>query len=265
MVRIGVTQWSVDSSGVETVHRAAALGFSAIHLDAGDLESDLLLDKKALQQAYRQAAQTAGVEITAIAPGFANSYGLTSPPDSDNARHCWRLIQIAIDAAAQMAVPLVFVPSFRAGEIRTEHDLLRTAEVLRDACAYAANYDLLVATENTLGVSDNLKLIEAVSHPKLRILMDTLNPVLWGHKPAAMIEGLWPYICHQIHAKDGLNNVMGNAVLGTGQADFVACVEKLRSFGFAGTVISENDYQGDRASNVATDIAVIAELFHQDN
>ena len=32
-----------------------------------------------------------------------------------------------------MRVPLVFLPSFRAGEIRDESDLCRTAEVLAEA------------------------------------------------------------------------------------------------------------------------------------
>lgn len=265
MVRIGVTQWSLDRRGVDAVYHAATLGFSAIHLDTGDLASDLLLDKTTLQQAYCQAAQEAGVEIAALAPGFLNDYGLISPPDSDNARRCWQLLRIAIDAAAQMKVKLVFVPSFRASEIHTEHDLLRTAEVLHTACVYAANHDLLLATENTLGVSGNLKLMEAVGHPKFRILIDTLNPVLWGHNTTALIEGLWPYICNQIHAKDGIKGEMGNAILGTGQAGFTESAGRLRSLGFDGRVISENDYRSEREINAARDIAVIAELFRQVN
>ena len=36
-----------------------------------------------------------------------------------------------------MGVPLVFLPSFRAGEIRDDADLRRTAEVLAEACDYA--------------------------------------------------------------------------------------------------------------------------------
>lgn len=261
MVRIGVTQWSLDHGGVEAVHHAARLGFTAIHIDAGDLTSDLLLDKPTLRRAYSQAAQQAGVEIAAIGSGYVMDYGLTHPPDSENARRCWQLLQIAMEAAAQMDVRLVFVPSFRASEIRTEQDLQRTAEVLREACAYAAQADLVVATENTLGLSDNLKLVAAVGHPRFQILIDTQNPVLWGHNPAALIEGLWPHVCPQIHVKDGVNGEMGNAILGAGQAGFAESAEKLRALGFDGVVISENDYHGDREINAARDRAVIAKLF----
>ncbi|MGQ0602606.1 MAG: sugar phosphate isomerase/epimerase family protein [Anaerolineales bacterium] len=264
MFRIGVTQWSLSRGGAEALFQAAQLGFTAIQLDAGALDSDLLLSSASLQKAYAQAMRESGVAISAIAPGYLNDYGMTSPVGSLNARRCWDVIQIAIDAALNLNVPLVFLPSFRTSEIHTEADLMRTAEVLRQACVYAAGHNLEVATENTLDVPGNLKLLEAVGQPKLRVLLDTLNPVLWGHDVPTMIRDLWPHLSKQIHVKDGMTGQMGNAPLGMGDGGFVAAMKTLRSLGFNGTLISENDYTGEREMWAARDLAVLAEFSRHD-
>ena len=261
MIRFGVTQWSLDGRGVETVHRAAELGFAAIHLDAGELGGDLRLDDPALQAGYRRAAQETGIEITAIAPGYLNDYGLTSPAGSENAERCRQIIQIAVDAAAKLNVPLVCLPSFRASEIRSEQDLQRTAEVLRETCDYAAAHNLLVATENTLGVEGNLKLLESASRPNLRVLLDTQNPCLWGHNVADLTERLRPHLSNQVHVKDGTEGHMGNARLGAGEAGFIETARALQAGRFAGDLISENDYLGERRVNAARDLAALSELF----
>lgn len=261
MVTIGVTQWSVDGNGVDTLFNAGQLGFKMIHIDAGALGGDLLLNDTRLQKAYSQAEVDSGVKIGAIAPGYLNEYGITSPTGSLNASRCWDLMRIAIDAAVEMNVGLVFIPSFRASEICTEDDFKRTTAFLQKACDYADPYDLRVATENTLGVNGNLQLIREVAHPKFRILIDTLNPVLWGHNPVDLLNQLWPHIAPQIHVKDGINGEMGNAVLGAGEGNFAETGRTLVSLGFDGILISENDYCGERSIFAAQDISTIQKLF----
>jgi 2-epi-5-epi-valiolone 7-phosphate 2-epimerase len=257
---IGVTQWSVDGRGPETLYKAAELGFRAVHLDSGALGSDLLLDSASLQAEYVAAAQDSGVAIGAISPPV-NDCGVCSPAGSQAARQCWRLIETAIGAAAKMRVPLVFVPSFREGEIRTEAQLVRTADVLRQACEAAAPHAVLVATENTLGVQGNLQLLAAANHPNLRVLLDTQNPVLWGHDAATLAEALWPRLANQVHVKDGAGGQMGNTPLGAGEAAFARTAQSLRALGFAGMLISENDYSGANAARAAPDIAMLESVF----
>jgi 2-epi-5-epi-valiolone 7-phosphate 2-epimerase len=264
LIHLGITQWSVDSPGVESVHHTARLGFSAIHIDAGPLGGDALLDNPGLQQAYTQAAADTGVEIGAIAASYLSEYGLTSPAGSEGAQKSWDLIKVSIEAASQMGVGCVFFPSFGAGEIHTEMDLMRTAEIIHEACVYAEGHDLHLATENTLSVYDHLKLLKAVDHSKFRVLIDTLNPVLWGHNPNELVEELWPYLSDQLHIKDGIDGKMGNAVLGTGDAGFLETAQTLVARGFEGTLISENDYIGEREGFAARDIAIISELFKQE-
>jgi sugar phosphate isomerase/epimerase len=54
---------------------------------------------------------------------------------------------------------------------------------------------------------------------------------------------------------------MGDAAPGEGESDFAATAGALRRHSFAGTVISENDYHGDRSSLAARDIATVAAAF----
>jgi sugar phosphate isomerase/epimerase len=263
-IRFGVTQWSLDGDGPGTLRLAAELGFASIHLSSGDLDGGLRLDRDTVREAYRRAASDAGVRIDAISPAGLNDLGLTSPPGSREAARCAESIRIAIDAAIDMGVPLVFLPSFRAGEIRTDDDLRRTADVLAEACEMAAGTSVTVATENTLGVDGDRALLDASGRSDLRILLDTQNPVLWGHSPPALVDDLWPFLVDQVHVKDGLDGEMGNAPLGEGDAGFDATADALRRHGFAGALISENGYHGERRVLARRDIAALTARFGTD-
>jgi 2-epi-5-epi-valiolone 7-phosphate 2-epimerase len=262
MGRIGVCQWSVDGRGVETLHQAAVLGFNAMHLDANDLGSDLSLERPEVRADYVQAAQESGVQITGLAPGPLNALGLTSPPGSANALRCRELIRVGIDAAEEMGVPLVFLTSFATGEIKNDDDLARTAEVMAEACAYAQGRPVSLATENTLGLEGNLRLLQAVGCDNLTVLLDTQNPVLWGYDVPEMVDGLWVQLSDQVHVKDGSGGQMGNSLLGAGESGFTATAGRLRAHGFAGTLISENDYLGERQVNAAPDIAAMTAILN---
>ena len=160
-----------------------------------------------------------------------------------------------------LGAPLIFLPSFRNGEIRDEPGLRRTAEAVRAACDLAADHGVFVATENTLGAADNVRLLAMVDRPNARVFLDTQNPALWGHDVAAYVAELWPWLADQVHVKDGRDGRMGNAALGTGKAGFGATAAALVARGFAGSLISENEYTGEAIGTAAQDIATLTRLF----
>jgi L-ribulose-5-phosphate 3-epimerase len=259
-IRIGVTAWSLDGDGPETVHGAAALGFESVHISSGALDGPFRLDDDRVREEYRRASADTGVRIDAISPGDLNDLGMTSGPGTPAAARVGQTIRIAIEAAIDLAVPLVFLPSFRAGEIRTDEDLRRTADVLAEACDLAAGR-LTIATENTLGSADNRRLLEASGRPDLRILLDTQNPALWGHPVAPLVEELWPSLTDQVHVKDGVDGEMGDAPLGAGDSGFDDTAAVLRRRGFSGALISENDYHGERSVLAARDFGTLTSMF----
>lgn len=263
MIRIGVCQWSLDRGGVAALTRAARLGFAGIQLGIADEETAAGLTEPALRQDYLQAAEETGVAILGFGVNALNRYPLHSHPDSEDGRRAWRLLCSALDTALAMQVSLVYCPAFLRGEIRTDEELARASAMLRRGCEYVAGRPLLLATENSLDAAGHLRLIEQVGHPALRVLVDSYNPVVFGHRATDLLLGLpAEVLCDQMHVKDGLAHVMGSASLGQGEGHFEEFAHMLQARAFDGWLICENDYTTDAEERVAADLATLTRLFN---
>ncbi len=263
MIRFGVCQWIMDCSGVEALPRAAELGFEGIQL--GIAEENRAIHEPALQNAYLRASQETGVAIVGFGINSMNVLPLFSPPDSDEGRRCHDLMRSALDTALAMGVGLVYCPGFFDAEIRTDEQLQRAAAMLRRGCEHIEGQPVLLATENTLDAARNLRLLELVDHPSLRVLIDSYNPVLYGHQAAALLHDLPArYQSKQMHAKDGRNQVMGNVPLGQGEGRFEDFVQALKDLGFEGWLISETDYRSNADELAAADLATMNALIASD-
>lgn len=264
MLSIGVAQWSLDRFGVATVGRAAELGFDSMHLDVRSLEEDNCLLVPEWRRRFSAAASEAAIQLTALATNAIEDIGPLSDPQSAPARRCRDIIHGAIDAAVEMCVPVVYVPSFHLAEIRTGADLDRTADLLHDACCFAEKTTILIATENTLNAVGNSELVSRVGHPRLRVLVDTYNTFLWGHDVCDLIGAVRTSMCDQVHVKDGRDGIMGNAPLGGGEGNFAEASRCLLDSGFNGTIVCENDYRVDAEDRARRDIRAIRRLFARD-
>lgn len=257
MHRIGIASWCLPASGSDTLYQAAMLGLQIIHIDAGGYRGHPDMQNERVRQAYREASERTGIEITGIGINILNDYGLHSAAGTSNAQKCWSAIERALEAANALRVPLLFLPSFRQSEIRTEQELQRTAQVLRKACLQAAQANIIVATENSLGIEGNRQLIRFVNHPQLRILLDTFNPVRWGHNVGAMVVQLYPFLCQQIHLKDGWCQPLRSASLTLGEANVIATLQALKARNFQGDFLLENTYPGNLVEQVRYDRSVL--------
>ena len=259
MIKFGVCQWIMDRRGVESLPRAAELGFAGIQL--GIAEDDLEIRQPALQRAYLQAAGEAGVEIVGFGINTMNVLPLYSSPDSERGRRCRDLLRSALDTALAMGVGLVYCPSFFEAEIHNDDQLERAGVTLRQGCEYIEDQPVLLASENTLDVARTLRLVEQVDHPSLRVLVDSYNPVLYGHRAADLVRELpRALLGNQAHAKDGQDQVMGNAPLGGGEGHFGEFVQALKDVAFEGWLISETDYRNNAEALAAADLATLRAL-----
>ena len=259
MIKFGVCQWIMDRSGVDSLPRAAELGFEGIQL--GIAEDNLEIRRPALQRAYLQAVEETGVEIVGFGINTMNVLPLYSPPDGDKGRRCRDLLRSALDTALAMGVGLVYCPSFFEAEIRSDDEVERAADTLRLGCEYVEGQPLLLASENTLDVARTRRLVALVDHPSLRVLVDSYNPVLYGHLAADLVRELpTPLLGDQAHAKDGRDQVMGNAPLGQGEGHFGEFVQALKDVAFEGWLISETDYRSNAEALAAADLATLRAL-----
>jgi sugar phosphate isomerase/epimerase len=258
---IGIAQWCLDCIGTEAISRAAALGLGAIHLDFGKPGEDFCIGTREWLELYRHSANIHGIAIRALALNVIEQLGAVGAPDAEPSRKCYDLLRSSIDAAVELGVRLVYVPSFNANEVHNELELDRTADFLREACIHAGESGVEIATENTLGVEDNRALLSKVSHRNLRILIDLYNPVIWGHSVRSLVEAVRPYMCDQIHAKDGRGGFLGNAGLGEGDGRFHETASFLASSAFEGTIVLENDYRSDAERRIAHDLSIVKRYF----
>jgi L-ribulose-5-phosphate 3-epimerase len=256
MISVGVAQWSLDRAGCGAIERAATLGFEAVHVDAGTPEDKDCLLKDSARRRFVEAAESAGIRIRAIAANGIERIGPLGAASAPESHRCVELVRGAVEAAAEMSVPMMYVPSFGLAEIHDDAGLRRTADLLRSACEIAEGTPVRVATENTLGDQTLLTLIRLVDHPKLCVLVDIYNAFLWGHDPCKIISAARDRMADDVHVKDGTGRIMGNALLGEGDGNFASVVRFLLSR-FSGTLIVENDYREHAEERARHDLAAI--------
>lgn len=255
-MQIGVTQWTLDKSGVDAVSRAAELGFDVMQIDYGQFNDAPALHLPDVKAAYLEAAETAGIKIIGVAANLFNDVSLVDP-DADHTALILQMLNTIHDFCDFM-----YIPSFNASEIKTDADMQSTARWLNLMSDIASPLGITIATENTLSSNEQLRLLEMVDHPELRVFIDSQNPVLWGHNPSEIIKTLQPYLCDQFHAKDGIYGEMGNALLGQGDANIEQTIETIKSLNITGTWVLENEYYGSNTeARVKADIDFIRSFY----
>jgi len=260
-MKLGIAQWCLDKSDVESLYRASEFNLSLIHIDAGCLGEKNCLENESLRKEYCRAINLTGVKVGAIALNQLNDLAIVGKNKDSSFRENFYLLKIAIDAAMEFKTPLVFLPSFGESEIHDSSELDHTAQFIRLACDYAIPKSIQIASENSLDLSHNISLHEKVNKKNFCILMDTQNPTLWNHSPSILIRGLWNIMSKQIHFKDGLNGIMANALLGRGDAEIINTVKTLKSLDFNGCIILENEYYENFENSLLQDISTVHELF----
>ncbi|MFA6118714.1 MAG: TIM barrel protein [Parachlamydiales bacterium] len=260
-MKIGVTQWTLDCPcGPESLKRAHTLGFSYIHINAGLPDEQYYLGKKEAIKKYKEMVNRFNVFITAIALNSLEIFGLLVDKNGKIDDYLKEIINSAVDAAEALEVPILYFPSFNKSEIKNIEGRNKTAEILKYACDYVIKKNLTIVTENTLGADENEFLINDVNRNNLRLLLDTQNPILWNHSINQIIDKLHFKLTNQIHIKDGLNNIMGNARLGEGNTNLKTTLENLYQKKYNGLLILENDYSQDASIRIPQDFENLSNI-----
>ncbi|WP_239015255.1 sugar phosphate isomerase/epimerase family protein [Archangium violaceum] len=260
MVRFGLATWMLDEPGPAALDTAARLGLSCVQVEYAAPGLAHHAGDPAVRESYRRARERTGVAIVGMGAKAVNDLGMTAPAGTPAHDRCRAVMHGAIDAAADLEIPLVFFPSFRASQIHDDEGLRHTARLLREACRRAADQGLCVGSENTLGAEGNHRLVDVVDAPNFRVILDSFNPTLFGHRVPPLLEALHGHIADQVHAKDGVGGRMGSAPLGTGEGRFDETMAALRTLGFSGCILLENDYRG-AAHRIPADLDTLARHF----
>lgn len=257
MTKLAVADWCLDSQGAQALDQAARLGLDGIHLGFTEPGDEGLPLQAGWREDIRQACERTGSQVFCIAVNVVERYGLFT---SAGRSRCAAAVRNALHAAELLGVPLVYMPSFHQCEISSPEALKQTASFLQDM-SRSLTGEVLLASENTLGAADNLRLVEQVGCERFRVLLDIYNPRLWGHCPAEIARQLKPWLAPQVHVKDGSNGAMGNARLGQGDGQIDATLQVLATNGAVEVLVLENDYRKHPGPQVSADISYLARHF----
>ena len=169
-------------------------------------------------------------------------HGMTAEPEANGAIRR-KSIAAAVDCAADMGIPRIVLPSFKASAIRNKDDLRETARCLRLACALAKHRGIAVATENLLDVTTMKSLLNIVAYDNLCSCLDLSHFVL--RRREDVFEALPEHlaVCCGVHLKDGMYGEPGVRPLGEGSCRAGELLAALKREGYDGPLpFLENRY-----------------------
>ena len=183
------------------------------------------------------------MEIASLALGELNGVPLKSDP---RAAH-W--LDESIDVCKAMGLTVVMAAFFGRGDI----DMQRTGEIdhvvkgLRQVAPKAEKQGVAIGLENYLTAEDNLRLLDRVGSPAVKVYYDVGNSTDKGRNIIKEIRLLGKRIC-EFHAKDA------GYMLGQGRIDFKAVRQAMDDISYSGWIQIEAatphgliaDYTADR-------------------
>ena len=102
-----------------------------MQLEAGFYETGFKLGHPWVQRLYREAAAQYGLELISIVMNDLDRHGLRHGRGTEFGDIAYEGLDIALEAAAAMEIPVLMIPSFLNNDMRTEQDVEHTIEALQ--------------------------------------------------------------------------------------------------------------------------------------
>lgn len=242
-VKFGACEWALPGNGVGSIRLAREIGLSGLQLGFVSYERGFMLSQQWFRDLYREEAAKYGIELPSLAVCEFDVYGLRNPPATEKGKIAREIIELAVEAAADMRMKMVMAPSFVDGLIETDDDLEHTAHALAYACDLAAPHGMVIASENLLTVERSEQLFRKVGKRNLRGFYDSQNyKSNLGWEQVPMLEKLYDTLYPELHVKDGTGSRNSSRLLGEGDTDFQGTMSFLREKKYSGWIHLENFY-----------------------
>jgi L-ribulose-5-phosphate 3-epimerase len=228
VIRFGVCDWTIGKPGDPyALVLAGKLGLEGVQVSLIPAGVHLALARPELQQAYRDAARSSGVEIASFAVGELNNVPFKSDIRAD------RWLEEGIGIAKAMGVKIILVPFFGAGELRNDRRGMEEVGLrLRRLAPIAERAGVVLALESYLSAEEHLWLLDRVGSPAVKLYYDVANSREAGWDIFREIRLLGDKIV-EFHAKDNTD------LYGKGSMDFIAVRKAMEEIGYSGWFILE--------------------------
>lgn len=253
-VKLGVCNHILPGSGVFAAKFVSEAGLDGMSIEFGNYDRGFPLSNRSVQKAYLEAQQRYGIAYPNIGTSAFDFIPFFAHPGHSMYAVVRGALQNAVDAAAFMDIPLVFIPTFGVSEIITEDQFQFAVRMFQFACEYAEKKNIGIASENTLDTCRQLRLVEEVDRGNFGLFYDSNN--LFhdkGYDQVEMLEAMYPYMVSQLHVKDGKNGVLAGSLLGQGESCFYEVISALKQHAYSGWIIIESLYEHSSLRNLRED------------
>lgn len=223
--KIGACDWSLGKRGDPAAFEVAkAIGLDGVQVSLGTAADDMRLRKAEVQEQYRAAARTAGLEIASLAIGELNEV----PYKSDPRTVAW--VTDSVEVCVALGVRVVLLAFFGKGDLRDDpagvDEVVRRLKVVAPKAEKAG---VLLGIESWLSAEQHLDILERVGAKAVKVYYDVCNANDRGYDIYREIRLLGDRIC-EVHAKEN------GALLGQGKVDFAKVRAALDDIHYTGWV-----------------------------
>jgi L-ribulose-5-phosphate 3-epimerase len=231
-LRIGVTDWNLDlSAKPESVTKAAELGFQGVQISFGRelVDGKMPADQPEVIARYRSLSQQRGVAIDGTCVDKLHDNGLKSDPLA------LRWVSDAIRLTRDLKVNVLLVPFFGRWAIKSDAEIGRVGDALREVAPEAAKAGVILGLEDTISAEDNVRIMEMSRSKSVLVYYDVGNSTQAGFDAVKEIRWLGKDRICQFHFKDNPH------FLGEGAIQFTPVVQAIRDIGWSGWANLETD------------------------
>ena len=251
-IRIGACDWALPGNGLYATQIAADVGLDCISIKLGTSDHDYPLTQKTMQEIYLDEQQRYGIGYCAVALNDLDNIPMHAKEGTKEHGIVWDMLRRSVPTAKKLGVSVIQVPAFVASEIRTEKEMERSADAFRWLCDAAGEADLMVATENDMEPERFKQFFEMVQRENFYLYFDSQNyHQKKGIDPIVILENLYPYMCNQLHVKDGVE--LSGGLLGSGPSNFYRTMNWLDQHYYSGYILLENYYDESPLRDQADD------------
>ena len=143
-----------------------------MELELGEHERSFPLANKVIQQAYYDVGEQWGIEYPSIAVNALLKNSMNNTEDTEKGQIARLAIRKAVEVAEFLKIPIIQLPSFIDGEIKSNDDFEHTKESIRYACDLVKDKEIIIGTENLLSTDENKRMLNEVNSPHLKVFFE---------------------------------------------------------------------------------------------
>jgi sugar phosphate isomerase/epimerase len=244
--KIGVCDWMMlKRQKLGAIPLAKEVGADGVEVDMGSLGQretfeNALADKKTQNQ-FLDSAHLSGMEICSLAMSAFYAQSFAERPTVP------RMLGDCIDTMKAMGVRVAFLPLGVRGDL-TKYPELRAPiiERLKSVAPAAEKAGVIIGLETALDVAGEVKLLEEIGSPAIRIYFNFENPLQAGRDLHAELRALGKDRICQIHATDQDGVLLEN----NPRIDMPKVKQTLDDIGWSGWLVIERSRDARDSRNV---------------